>query len=67
MRGIDGWDIKELRLVPDCLVELLLKLYGYIEKGGKWPVQFTHWMLIVLRKTDVQPADWTMLRPIAVA
>ena len=67
MRGIDGWSIKELRLVPDCLVELLLKLYGYIEQGGKWPVQLTHWMLIVLRKTDVQPADWTMLRPISVA
>ena len=67
MRGIDGWGVKELRLVPDELVAVLLKLYGYIEQGGKWPAQLTHWMLIVLRKTDVQPADWTMLRPISVA
>ena len=67
MRGIDGWGIKELRLVPDCLIKLLLKLYSFIEQGGKWPAQLTHWMLIVLRKSDVQPADWTTLRPISVA
>ncbi len=67
MRGVDGWGVKELRLVPDELVKVLLNLYGYIEQGGEWPSQLTHWMLIVLRKTDLQPADWTMLRPISVA
>ena len=67
MRGVDGWGVKELRLVPHELVWALLNLYGYIEQGGEWPSRLTHWMLIVLRKTDLQPADWTMLRPISVA
>ena len=64
---MERYNESELKRIPDVLITQLLEIYSYIENGGLWPTQLTHWMLIALPKTDVQPVDWTMLRPISVA
>ena len=67
MRGIDGWSAKELCMLPRDVVELLLKLFDQIATWGHWPVQLTTWLLVLLRKSDCQTPDWSLLRPISVA
>ena len=68
MCGSDNWCIPDLKLLPDSLVAILLDIYNAIETTGiSWPVQLTNWLLVVLRKTDCDTPDWTLLRPISVA
>ena len=68
MCGTDNWCIPDLKLLPDSLTSVLLDIYNAIETSGiSWPVQLYNWLLVVLRKTDCDTPDWTLLRPISVA
>ena len=68
MRGTDHWAIPDLKILPDCLVEILLTIYNTVETGRlAWPKQLSKWLLVVLRKTETDTPDWTLLRPISVS
>ena len=68
MCGTDNWCIPDLKLLPDSLASILLDIYNSVETSGiSWPVQLSNWLLVVLRKTDCDTPDWTLLRPISVA
>ena len=68
MCGTDNWCIPGLKLLPDSLASILLDIYNSVETSGiSWPVQLSNWLLVVLRKTECDTPDWTLLRPISVA
>jgi ribonuclease HI len=37
--GLDGWSVAELRLLPDELLEMVVRLFEAVEDQGRWPTQ----------------------------
>ena len=63
--GVDNWSVKELRLLPDALLERLCELYGEVERLGYWPEQLTTGLVTPVPKEpgSLRPID---VRPITV-
>eukprot|EP00973_Karenia_brevis_P094232 12421410-Karenia_brevis.AAC.1 len=40
--GFDGWNVAELRLLPDCLLNYLADLLNIVEAVGTWPTGLEH-------------------------
>lgn len=67
MRGVDGWSTTEMRALPCGWVRPLLSLFDRISRLATWPRQLSVWLLVLLRQSAQQVADWSVLRPISVA
>eukprot|EP00973_Karenia_brevis_P041921 5803289-Karenia_brevis.AAC.1 len=62
--GFDGWGVKELRLLPDCLLNCLADLLNVVETVGKWPEGLEHALVSLISKgSGAKPLD---LRPISL-
>eukprot|EP00435_Cladocopium_sp_Y103_P013817 s2319_g3.t1 len=66
MRGTCGWSVTELKRLPECVIQPLLRLFNQVEQGVPWPKQLQQWLVVLLRKEDGIP-EWNSVRPISVA
>ena len=62
--GLDGFRVKELRCLPDFLLERLCEMYTRIEEEGVWPDVLSEGLISMISKGEgLRPKD---LRPITV-
>ena len=66
MRGSCSWSAKELLVLPEALVLVLLHILNFIEISGEWPDVCMKAFVVCLAKTTGE-VTWKDVRPITVA
>ena len=62
--GADGWRARELKALPDCLLDRLAVLFNHIEQDGIWPDALKLGLVSLISKGEgTAPSK---LRPITV-
>ena len=62
--GLDGWSIRELRMVPIAILDMLATLLEKVEQTGVWPMQLaTGFITLVPKGEGAHPLK---LRPLLV-
>ena len=64
-RGLDGVTLKDLRSMPDGVLQSMCLFYRHAENSGEWPAQLTSGRVVSLAKS-AQPSSAADFRPITV-
>ena len=62
--GADGWQVRELKLLPIALLDRLACLLCKVEETGIWPKDLTQGLITLISKGE--GAEPTKLRPIGI-
>eukprot|EP00660_Eupelagonema_oceanica_P019619 gene19618-biopygen24621 len=62
--GMEGWRVRELKALPEPLLDLLARVFNAVERTGRWPPALQRALITLIPKG--RGGEPTQMRPISV-